>query len=60
VLDWSLLSRARDFNSSLIEQPNFLVWLAQMPIVMVDYANTNDEEFNDRIMEILQNYNQPA
>jgi len=58
VLDWSLLSRAREFNSSLIDQADFTAWLAQMPIVMVDYSTTNYEEFNDRIMEILKEFNQ--
>jgi hypothetical protein len=53
LLDWSLLTKARDFNSSLIDQTEFSDWLAAMPIFMVDYSDTNYENFNDRIMEII-------
>lgn len=53
LLDWSLLSRAKKINSSLIENPDFESWLSAMPIVMVDYADTNKDEFLDQIMQIL-------
>lgn len=58
LLDWSLLSRAREFNSTLIEQVDFVSWLPSMPIVMVDYADTNYEQFLDRVMQKVINYNQ--
>lgn len=50
---WSLIGRAKLFNSYLIDNEEFINMLDSMPIVMVDYSNTNYEEFNDEIMEIV-------
>lgn len=58
LLEWSLLSRAREFNATLIEQEDFDSWLPSMPIVMVDYADTNYKDFLDQIMLIVIDYNQ--
>jgi hypothetical protein len=57
---WSLLNRASGFNDFLIFQEDFEEILNQLPIVMVDYSNTNENEFLDRIMEIIimENENQ--
>jgi hypothetical protein len=57
LLAWSLLTKARTFNADLIEQDDFLSWLQAMPIVMVDYSDTNFKGFNDQVMEILIDYN---
>ncbi|MFA5007355.1 MAG: hypothetical protein WC509_07855 [Candidatus Izemoplasmatales bacterium] len=55
--EWSLLSRARDFNAALIGQEEFAIWLMAMPVVMVDYADTNHEGFLDAIMALIESYN---
>lgn len=58
LIKWSLLDRARDFNSNLIDQGEFSDWMMAMPVVMVDYADTNYENFLDRIMEIIIEFNE--
>lgn len=55
--DWSLLSRARSFNAALIGEEAFPAWLAAMPVVMVDYADTNHDGFLDAIMALIESYN---
>ncbi len=55
---WSLLERAKSFNNDLIDHPDFSDWLAQMPIVMVDYADTNKSEFLDEIMDLIMEYDE--
>jgi len=52
---WSLINRATQFNNELITSNEFLDMLDSMPIIMVDYANTNDNSFNDDIMDIIIN-----
>jgi len=47
---WSLLERAKDFNCDLVANANFDTWLEAMPIVMVDYADTNQDGFLDDVM----------
>lgn len=56
--EWTLLNRAIDFNIALIESEHFEQWLFAMPVVMVDYANTNQANWNDRVMTILLEFNQ--
>lgn len=58
LLSWSLIEKAKEFNTSLIIHPAFLTWLVNMPIVMVDYSNTNYKTFNDDLMEIIVLFNQ--
>lgn len=58
LLKWSLLERAKEVNSSLIEQTEFSDWLAAMPIVMVDNADCNKGGFLDNIMEIIIDFNE--
>lgn len=58
IRTWSLLERAKDFNQKLIAEENFELWLDAMPIVMVDYANTNQGDFLDQIMDIIIENNQ--
>ena len=50
---WSLLERASQFNSVLINSDEFLNMLDSMPIIMVDYADSNDDNFNDIIMDVI-------
>lgn len=58
LTSWSLLSKARQFNPSLIAHEDFLSWMISMPIVMVDYSDSNYKEFNDALMEIIIDYNE--
>lgn len=48
---WSLIERAEKFNEYLINHDDFDVLLETMPIVMIDYCNTNKNGLNDRIMD---------
>lgn len=50
LTSWSLLERAKGFNLALIQTDNFFLWLEAMPIVMVDYSDTNKGGFLDEIM----------
>jgi len=54
---WSLIERAEDFNNYLIEEEGFLEILESLPIIMVDYSNTNEGGFNDNVMEIIMEFN---
>ncbi len=58
LLDWSLLNKAAAFNPNLIAQDAFAEWLDQMPIVMVDYADSHHGNFLDNVMEIIMEKNQ--
>jgi hypothetical protein len=55
---WSLLSKARNFNPELIGHDHFIIWLTAMPIIMVDYSDSNYQSFNDTVMEIIIDFNQ--
>lgn len=55
--NWSLLNLAAKSNKVLLNQPNFKNWLNEMPIFMVDFANTNSGNFNTKINKIILEYN---
>ena len=54
---WSLLERAADFNNYLIEHEEFPTLLNSYQIIMIDYANCNDDDFLDNMMQLVINYN---
>ncbi|XMB71731.1 hypothetical protein RJI07_06355 [Mycoplasmatota bacterium WC30] len=54
---WSLIERAKDFNAFLLEYESFEELLEYLPIVMVDYSDTNYKEFNENIMKIIIDFN---
>lgn len=58
LTSWSLINRAKNFNDYLINSESFEDLLPYLPIVMVDYANTNSHHFNDELMQTIMNYNQ--
>ncbi len=58
IIGWSLLDLANNFNEKLINHENFDDWLNQMPIVMVDYADSTKGNFNKLINQKLLKYNQ--
>jgi len=55
--NWSLINRAKRFNSYLIDSEDFDNLLIYLPIIMVDYANTNANQFNDKIMQKIMDFN---
>lgn len=58
IASWSLIVRANDFNNYLLEYNQFEALLEYLPIVMVDYSDTNKNSFNENIMEIIIDFNQ--
>lgn len=55
--DWSLINLAAKSNKALLNNTNFDEWLKVMPIFMVDFANSNNGQFNSRINELMIAYN---
>ena len=53
---WSLIERAEQFNKYLLEYEQFDQLVEVMPIIMVDYADSNP--FVDDIMDIIIEINQ--
>jgi hypothetical protein len=49
----SLLERASDFNDFLLNSEEFDNLLETMPIVMIDYCNTNENGFLDKLMSVI-------
>jgi len=60
LTSWSLINRAKRFNDYLIHSESFEDLLPYLPIVMVDYANTNSHHFNDELMQTIIDYNQTS
>lgn len=54
---WSLVNRADEFNAYLFYLEDFDSVLETLPIVMVDNADSNKNNFNDDIMEIIIEFN---
>ena len=54
---WSLIERASNFNNYLISNQDFDIILDSLPIIMIDYANSNANSFVDNVMEIIINAN---
>jgi hypothetical protein len=54
---WSLIERAEDFNTYLINNQHFDEIFETLPIMMVDYSNTNQDDFLDKAMEKVIEYN---
>ncbi|MBN2883959.1 MAG: hypothetical protein JXN10_10540, partial [Clostridia bacterium] len=50
---WSLLERASDFNDFLLNKQEFESLIETMPIVMIDYCNTNENRFIDELMSVI-------
>ncbi|MBI9008963.1 MAG: hypothetical protein JEZ05_02940 [Tenericutes bacterium] len=57
ILSWSLINRAKNFNTYLIAYDQFEALLDELPIIMVDYSDMNSKEFNDNIMQIIMDFN---
>lgn len=55
---WSLLRFAKDYNVSLIENENFERWLTYMPVFQVDFCNSDNGDFNNRVNALIIAHNQ--
>lgn len=53
IKNWSLIERAADFNNYLLNDVSFETLSDVLPIIMVDYSNTNDSNFLDDVMEYI-------
>lgn len=58
IFSWSLLDMAADFNPKLAAHEDFQKWLSVMPIFMVDYSDSNKDDFSDKVVEKINLYNQ--
>lgn len=50
---WSLIERASNFNDFLLNNNEFDSLINTMPIVMIDYCNTNENNFLDDFMAVI-------
>ncbi len=57
-VEWSLLDFAKKHNEKLINHPNFDKWLKAMPIVLVDFVNSDAGNFNERVNQKIRQYNE--
>lgn len=57
IFGWSLLDMANNFNAELLDDPNFMDWFSVLPIFMTDYADSMKGDFNDRIIEAVNEFN---
>lgn len=58
LTSWSLINRAKNFNDYLLNFESFAETMTNLPIIMVDYSDTNFNDFNENIMELIINFNQ--
>jgi hypothetical protein len=57
LIGWSLIDMAYKYNYTLLTQDDFKEWLSVMPVFQVDYADGMYEGFNDKVIEIINEYN---
>ena len=57
LTSWSLINRAKKFNDYLLNFEGFAEIITYLPIIMVDYADTNTNDFNDNIMDLIIDFN---
>lgn len=58
LFSWSILDMANNFNKTLVyEKDDFIRWLSEMPIVMVDNATSARGEFNILANKYILEYN---
>ncbi len=59
LFSWSILDMAASFNKELVkDEERFTAWLHAMPIVMVDYADSNNGDFNTQVNQLIKSYNE--
>ncbi|MFA5235495.1 MAG: hypothetical protein WC399_01375 [Bacilli bacterium] len=58
IFGWSLLDMANNSNDKLVHESDFSTWLEEMPIFMVDFANSAKGDFNQLANEAIIAYNQ--
>jgi len=52
------MERASDFNNFLLESSEFNDLMEAMPIVMIDYCNSNENDFSDKLMTVILKKNE--
>lgn len=57
IFDWSLINIAAISNIALLNNNSFEKWIKQMPIFMVDFADSNNGSFNSKINKRMIDYN---
>jgi hypothetical protein len=57
LVGWSLIDMAYKYNYTLLTQADFKEWLSVMPVFQVDYSDGMYEGFNDKVVEIINEYN---
>ncbi len=55
---WSLVCKAKNHNSEMIEKPKFDDWMKVMPVVLCDFSTSANDDFNKKINEKIMAYNQ--
>lgn len=59
IKSWSLLDMGEEFNAYLIQnKKDIKSWFSYTPIIMVDYADSMEEKFNDKIMQYICEFNE--
>lgn len=58
IISYSLLSMARKSNNFILTNEKIDEYLIYLPILMVDYSDTNYDSFNDKVMNKIININQ--
>ncbi len=57
ITRWSLLDEAARFNANLVTYGDFETFLNELPIVMVDYSDSSEKQFNKLVMEKIISFN---
>ncbi len=57
ITEWSLLDFALKHNADIVNHPDFEKWLSEMPIVLVDFVNSDEGDFNRIINKKILDYN---
>lgn len=57
IMRWSLIDEADRFNAELILSNDFINLLDYLPIVMVDYSDSQKGKFHDKMMSMVINFN---
>jgi hypothetical protein len=48
---------AKESNARLMQEETWMDWFETMPILMVDFATSNHQGFNDLVNEAMIEYN---
>jgi hypothetical protein len=57
---WSLLHQGEESNAKIIDLPDIASWFASMPILITDNVDSMVNDWNDRIIPIINAYNRAS